>query len=61
MPEETLYTAARRVVRNFNIDMQHGGLITEETEHSVGLLQKQLKAAENDARGESKSGHKEGA
>lgn len=30
MPDETLLTAARRVVREFNIGMHDGGLINEK-------------------------------
>lgn len=44
MPAETLFTAARRVVRFFNIDMNAGGLITVETLHAVDTLDKMLRA-----------------
>lgn len=36
--DETLLTAARRAVRNFNIDMNKGGIITEATEHALQTL-----------------------
>lgn len=42
MSAETLFTAARRAVRFFNIDMNKGGLITPETEHAIGLLNRQV-------------------
>ena len=38
MTEETLLSAARRVVRFFNIDMNKGGLITVETQQAVETL-----------------------
>ena len=38
MSEETLLSAARRVVRFFNIDMNKGGLITVETQQAVETL-----------------------
>lgn len=41
--EETLFTAARRVVNYFNIDMNKGGLITEETQHAVETLDKMVR------------------
>lgn len=44
MSEETLLSAARRVVRYFNIDMNKGGLITEETQQSVETLDKMVRA-----------------
>lgn len=40
--EETLLTAARRVVRFFSIDMMHGGLISEETQIAFDTLQRQI-------------------
>lgn len=46
MSEETLFTAARRVVRNFNIDMNRGGLITVETESAVETLNKYVRLHE---------------
>jgi hypothetical protein len=41
--EETLLSAARRVVRFFNIDMNKGGLITEETQHAIEQLDFQVR------------------
>ena len=38
MSEETLLSAARRVVRFFNIDMNKGGLITVDTQQAVETL-----------------------
>jgi len=42
MSEETLFTAARRVVRFFNIDMRHGGLVSRETELAIETLNSQV-------------------
>lgn len=42
MADETLFTAARRAVRNFNIDMNKGGLMTTDTEIAMQELQKQV-------------------
>jgi len=44
MSAETLFTAARRVVRFFNIDMNKGGLMTTDTLHAVDTLDKMLRA-----------------
>jgi hypothetical protein len=41
--EETLLSAARRVVRFFNIDMNKGGLITEETQQAIEQLDFQVR------------------
>ena len=38
MSEETLLTAARRVVRFFNIDQAHGGLVSVETLRAIETL-----------------------
>lgn len=43
MAEETLLTAARRAVRFFNIDMEKGGLITEDTQQSISTLDKMVR------------------
>jgi hypothetical protein len=40
--EETLLTAARRVVRFFNIDQQHGGLVSIDTLRAVETLDVQV-------------------
>lgn len=43
MSEETLFTAARRVVRFFRIDeTRGGGLISTETVRAIDTLQKML-------------------
>lgn len=42
MPEETLFTAARRAVRDFDIDMNKGGLMTEATQQSFATLNKMV-------------------
>lgn len=42
MAEETLLTAARRVVRFFNIDMGKGGIITVETQQAVETLDRMV-------------------
>lgn len=44
MSEETLLSAARRVVRFFNIDMNKGGLMTPETQGAVETLDRMVRA-----------------
>lgn len=44
--EETLYTAARRAVRYFNITMQHGGLVDVHLESAMETLNKYVKLEE---------------
>lgn len=39
---ETLLSAARRVVRFFNIDMSHGGLTSVETQKAIETLDIQV-------------------
>ncbi len=39
---ETLLSAARRVVRFFNIDMSHGGLTSVETQQAIETLDIQV-------------------
>jgi hypothetical protein len=52
MSEETLLTAARRVVRFFNIDEAHGGLMSTETVQAVQTLDKQVRlTVEREKRG----------
>jgi hypothetical protein len=41
--QEDLFTAARRLVRYLNIDLQHGGLVTNETEKALSLLELQMR------------------
>lgn len=44
MSEETLLSAARRVVRFMNIDQNmHGGLIAVETQHAIETLDAQVR------------------
>ncbi|GGC90703.1 hypothetical protein [Chelatococcus reniformis] len=43
MSEETLLSAARRVVRFFSIDEAHGGLTSVETLQAVETLDKQVR------------------
>jgi hypothetical protein len=43
MSEETLLSAARRVVRNFNIDMNHGGLVSTQTQAAIDTLDNQVR------------------
>jgi hypothetical protein len=43
MAEETLLTAARRVVRNFNIVMSHGGLVDVEMQQTMDTLDKMVR------------------
>jgi hypothetical protein len=54
MADETLLTAARRVVRFFNIDMNAGGIVTPQTQHAVETLdrmvRKEVHAEEQQAR-----------
>lgn len=46
MAEETLLTAARRMVRDMNIDLQsHGGIIRQVTQESLHTLDKQVRLA----------------
>lgn len=40
--DESLFTAARRIVRFLNIDLNHGGLITEETEKALCTLEREI-------------------
>lgn len=47
MSEETLFTAARRAVRDFNIDMNKGGIITVETQRTMEQLSRMVTAVEN--------------
>lgn len=47
MSEETLLTAARRVVRFHNIDQSHGGLVSRETLIAVDTLDKMVRAADS--------------
>ena len=42
MAEETLLTASRRVVRFFNIDQAHGGLVSIETIAAIETLDIQV-------------------
>lgn len=42
--EETLFTAARRLVRDLNIDLQKGGIVTTETQMSLHRLERQIVA-----------------
>jgi hypothetical protein len=43
MAEETLLTAARRAVRNFNIVMSHGGLVDVEMQQTMDALDKMVR------------------
>lgn len=43
MSEETLHTAARRVVRFFNIDMNKGGIIDVQTQQAIETLDKEVR------------------
>lgn len=40
--DETLFTAARRAVKFFNIDMNNGGLMTTDTEKAMHTLNLQV-------------------
>ena len=42
MSDETVFTAARRLVRFLEIDLQKGGLIKEETEQALHTLRIQV-------------------
>jgi hypothetical protein len=42
MAQETLLTAARRLVRFLSIDMNKGGLVSEETEKAITTLDKMV-------------------
>lgn len=50
MAEETLLTAARRVVRFIRIDDAHGGLLSNETVRAVDTLDKQVRLADVEAK-----------
>jgi hypothetical protein len=41
--DESLLTSARRVVRYFNIDMNKGGLVSEETQQAVETLDRMVR------------------
>jgi len=41
--DESLFTASRRVVRYFNIDMNKGGLISEDTQQAVETLDRMVR------------------
>ena len=43
MSAETLLSAARRVVRFFNIDMNKGGIITVETQQAIETLDRMVR------------------
>lgn len=45
MAEETLITAARRVLRFIRIDEAHGGFIQTDTSKALDTLEKQLRQA----------------
>lgn len=47
MSEENLLTAARRVIRFYNIDQQHGGLPSVETQGAIDTLDKMVRAADS--------------
>lgn len=42
MSEETLFTAARRLVRDLNIDLGKGGIVTTDTQMSLHKLEVQI-------------------
>ena len=42
MAEETLHTAARRVVRDMNIDLNKGGIVTVQTQRSLETLDRMV-------------------
>lgn len=46
MAEETLFTAARRALRDFNIDMNKGGIITVSTQQSMETLSRMINQCE---------------
>jgi hypothetical protein len=45
MADETLHTASRRMVRFFNIDICKGGIIVEDTEVALRILEAQIDRA----------------
>ena len=45
MSNETLHTAARRVLNYINIDLNKGGLITEDTQKALSTLEKMVNRA----------------
>jgi hypothetical protein len=42
LSEETLFTAARRLVRDLNIDLGKGGIVTTDTQMSLHKLEVQI-------------------
>ena len=42
MPDETLFTAARRLCRDLNIDLGKGGIVTVDTQMSLHKLEVQI-------------------
>lgn len=40
--EETVFTAARRLVRDLNIDLNKGGIVTEDTQRSLHTLEREI-------------------
>lgn len=40
--QETLFTAARRALRYFNIVMSHGGLVDRDFEQAMSTLQRMV-------------------
>lgn len=59
MSEETLLSAARRVVRFFNIDMNHGGLVSVDTQQAIDTLDKMVRATEASAPQDRQIAHQE--
>lgn len=47
MSEETLFTAARRAVRDYNIDMHGGGLMSVRTQQSMEILKREVTSIES--------------
>ena len=44
MADETLFTAARRVLRFVRIDLEHGGLISRDTLAALDTLEREIAA-----------------
>lgn len=59
MSDETLLSAARRVVRFFNIDMNKGGLMTVETQSAIEQLDAQVRLEEFRQKQQEQSGDRD--
>lgn len=40
--DENLFTAARRLCRFINVDLNHGGLLSEDTERALVICEREI-------------------